>query len=73
MSKRYEISDEELDQIAGGWVSEFQASPDLDATASFKGETPSEAFFVKADAETTTQSDSGTGSTSTVRAVQILK
>jgi hypothetical protein len=73
MSKRQEISDDDLDQVAAGWPSEFQAFPDLDANASFKGSTPSEAFFVKVDAETTTQSDSGTGSTSTVRAVQILK
>ena len=73
MSKHREISDKELDQVAGGWASEFQAFPDLDANASFKGSTPSEAFFVKADAETTTQSDGGTESTSTVRADQILK
>ena len=72
MSKTTEISDSELDLVTGGWVSEYQASPELDANASVMGSKPSEAFFVKADSETTTQNDTDTTRT-TVRGVQILK
>ncbi len=73
MSKTNEISDSELDQVTGGWASEFQAMPELDANASFRGSTPSDAYFVKVDSETTTQNDAGTTRTSTVRGVQIMK
>ena len=73
MSKMNELSDTELDQVTGGWVSEFQAMPELDANASFKGSTASDAYFVKVDSETTTQSDSAPRNTSTVRGVQIMK
>ena len=62
-----DLDDAALDAVSGGWVSEYQAAPELDAKGSVLGPKPSDACFVKADSETTTQSDTGETSSTWIR------
>ncbi|MFK7945386.1 MAG: hypothetical protein AB8B85_21095 [Paracoccaceae bacterium] len=68
------IDDRDLDNVTGGTkagteASGYQALPEFDAN--FRGSTLSDAYLVKCDAETTTQT--AAKPTSTMRAVQIMK
>ena len=50
MPEHFELSDDELHEIAGGWASMFQTLPEFDANIAFNATTPPGGYPVKADA-----------------------